>query len=243
MPWRVGAVAAASGVQGRERRSRFKWCLRSWRSYAAAVSTFADGDRLRCAAPTGALTPQLRHKLQQCKREILDFLRSAEAWRSSSAPLYRSSHAGRGLPVAVGGHNGDVFCYRALARYLGEETTFFGLEPPGLDAGPSRSRASRTSPHSSRTRSARSDEQPVYHLGFCAGGKRSYELGRQLVQGGAAVEFVVCSQSGSEWFSWPSQLARRWPTAGTREQHARALGSLSVADLRRYVTEKLDCAQ
>ena len=41
---------------------------------------------------------------------------------------------GRGAPVfGVPGHNGDVFCYRALARELGDEHPFFGLQPPGVD--------------------------------------------------------------------------------------------------------------
>jgi hypothetical protein len=31
-----------------------------------------DGDRLRCVAPLGALTPELRAALSECKKELLD---------------------------------------------------------------------------------------------------------------------------------------------------------------------------
>ncbi len=54
---------------------------------------------------------------------------------SSSARLPLEA-AGTRTPIfAVGGHNGDVFTYRALALHLGPDQPFFGLQPPGLEEG------------------------------------------------------------------------------------------------------------
>ena len=39
------------------------------------IRVWADGDRLRCNAPAGVLTPELRDQLRQRKGEILEFLR------------------------------------------------------------------------------------------------------------------------------------------------------------------------
>ena len=39
------------------------------------IRVWVDGDRLRCNAPAGALTPELRDQLQRRKSEILQFLR------------------------------------------------------------------------------------------------------------------------------------------------------------------------
>src|SRR6267378_8584276 len=41
------------------------------------IRVWADGERLRCNAPAGALTDALRGELQRRKDEILQFLRSA----------------------------------------------------------------------------------------------------------------------------------------------------------------------
>ena len=43
------------------------------------IQVWAEGDRLRCSAPPGTLTPELRDELQQHKDEVLKFLRSAGA--------------------------------------------------------------------------------------------------------------------------------------------------------------------
>ena len=98
------------------------------------VEVWADGDHLRCAAPAGVLTLDLRNQLQQRKSEILEFLRSATALAQQQRAIVPLQPRGTRPPVfGVAGHNGDVFCYRALAAHLGDEQPFFGLQPPGLD--------------------------------------------------------------------------------------------------------------
>jgi thioesterase domain-containing protein/acyl carrier protein len=88
----------------------------------------------------------------------------------------------------VGGHNGDVFCYRALARELGEEQPFYGLEPPGLDghAAPLERVEELAAYFALQVRSfltARSAEACII-AGYCAGGTIAFELARQLAQAG-----------------------------------------------------------
>src|ERR1700752_2420419 len=95
-----------------------------------------DGDRLRLNAPAGALTDQHKRQLQSRKQEIVDFLRSAQQLVSQQRALLPLTAHGTQIPIsAVAGHNGDVFCYRALAEQLGSDQTFFGLQPPGLEEG------------------------------------------------------------------------------------------------------------
>ena len=45
---------------------------------ARAITLWADGDRLRCSAPTGAITQALQVELSRHKEAILDRLRSMD---------------------------------------------------------------------------------------------------------------------------------------------------------------------
>jgi hypothetical protein len=108
------------------------------------IEVWPDGEQLRCNAPAGSLNPALRNTLRERKSEIVKFLRSAEAAARQPHAIVPIQPRGARTPVfAVGGHNGDVFCYRALAQCLGEDQPFFGLRPPGLDGEAEPFRASR----------------------------------------------------------------------------------------------------
>ena len=50
------------------------------------VKLRADGDRLRCSAPQGTLTPALKAELSKQKTEILTFLHEANRAACSAAP-------------------------------------------------------------------------------------------------------------------------------------------------------------
>ena len=98
------------------------------------IRVWPEGDQLRCSAPAGALTPELREHLRQRKSEIVEFLSAAAATARQQRAIVPLQPRGERVPVfAVGGHNGDVFCYRALAEHLGDDQPFFGLQPPGVD--------------------------------------------------------------------------------------------------------------
>jgi amino acid adenylation domain-containing protein len=64
------------------------------------VKLWVDGDRLRCSAPDGRLTPALRTELAKCEAEIIAFLRGGEsAARSISPPVLPTSQEGD-LPLS-----------------------------------------------------------------------------------------------------------------------------------------------
>jgi thioesterase domain-containing protein len=207
------------------------------------VQVWAEGDRLRCTAPVGVLTPELRQELQERKDEILAFLRSAEALARQQPAIVPLQPRGARTPVfAVGGHNGDVFCYRALARHLGDDQPFFGLQPPALD-GKSEplARVEDLAAYFADQIRAFQPHGAYIVAGFCAGGTVAFELAQQLQRGGARISFVAffaCPYA--PWFRFPPQLRRRLAQQMERVRgYARALGSLSWRDLREYVTEKV----
>ncbi len=157
------------------------------------IQVRADGDRLRCDAPIGAFTPELRIELRQRKDEILEFLRSAEALAQQQRAIVPLQPNGIATPIfAVAGHNGDVFCFRALARHLGEDQPFFGLQPPGLDGN--RDPLTRVEDLAAYFAAQIRKVQPVgpYVIaGYCAGGTIAFELARQLHQEGTAIRVLA----------------------------------------------------
>ena len=146
------------------------------------VEVWADGDHLRCAAPAGVLTPDLRDQLQQRKSEILEFLRSAkELAQQQRAIVPLQPHGTRTPMFGVAGHNGDVFCYRALVQHLGEDQPFFGLQPPGLDGrSEPLTRVEDLAAYFAAQIRTFHPNGPCIITGFCAGGGVAFELGRQL---------------------------------------------------------------
>jgi len=98
------------------------------------IQVWAEGGQLRCSAPPGALSTEFRDELRQRKADILKFLDTAQSLSRQQRAIIPLQARGSRTPVfAVAGHNGDVFCYRTLVKYLGENQAFFGLQPPGLD--------------------------------------------------------------------------------------------------------------
>lgn len=207
------------------------------------MEVWADGDQLRCNAPAGALTPELRDHLRRRKNDILEFLRSAEALaQQQRAIVPLQPHGGRTPVFAVGGHNGDVFCYRALAQRLGDDQPFFGLQPPALD-GQSEplTRVEDLAAYFAKQIRAFQPNGPSVIAGFCAGGTIAFELARQLQERGAEVELVVLFAGPyPPWYRFLPQLRERVGYLVTRvRHHTRALASRSFGEGRRYISEQL----
>jgi thioesterase domain-containing protein len=209
------------------------------------MEVWADGDQLRCNAPAGALTPELRDHLRERKNDILEFLRSAEALARQQRAIVPLQPRGVRPPVyAIGGHNGDVFCYRALAQHLGVDQPFFGLQPPGLDgrSEPLTSVEDLAAYFAEQIRLFHSDAgEPAVLAGFCAGGAVAFELGRQLQQQGFPVSFVALFAGPyPSWYRFLPQLRYRLRNAMTQAKyHVRALAPLSFRDRRRYIANHL----
>jgi thioesterase domain-containing protein len=207
------------------------------------VRVWADGDQLRCNAPAGTLTPELRGQLQARKSEILGFLQSAKALADQQRAVVPLQPLGTRPPVfAVAGHNGDVFCYRAMAQRLGTDQPFFGLQAPGADgqSDPLTSVEDIAAYFASQILAFRPNG-PYLLAGYCAGGTIAFELARQLSEGGATVPLVALFASPHpKWYRRVPQmrhrLARQIDRIGT---HARAFASLTPSQRRSYFSDKL----
>ena len=159
------------------------------------IRVWIDGERLRCNAGVGALTPEVRGSIGRQKHDIIAFLRGAQALaRQPRAIVPMQEGVASRVPVfAVAGHNGDVFAYRSLARRLGADQPFYGLQPPGLDGGSEPlSRVEDLAAYfAAQIRGVLPAGGPCIIAGFCAGGAIAFELARQLQQSGTEVRFVA----------------------------------------------------
>lgn len=206
------------------------------------VQFWTDGERLRCNAPAGALTPELQQELRERKGEILDFLRLAESLTHQQRALVPLQPHGTAAPIfAVAGHNGDVFCFRAMARHLGANQPFFGLQPPGLDGqGELLARVEDLADYFARQIRAAWPTGPLIIAGYCAGGTIAFELARRLLQD--AAEVTLLALFGSPFptaYRFFPQLRLRLELAAERAiRHAGVLASVPPAQLRRYIAER-----
>lgn len=207
------------------------------------VKLWADGEQLRCDAPAGVLTAELRAQLASRKTEILTFLRAADALSRQQRAIVPLQPRGTRPPIfGVAGHNGDVFCYRALARYLGDDQPFFGLEPPGLDgeSRPLTRIADLAAYFTTQIRSFQpAREGPYVIAGYCAGGAVALEVGRELREGGADVTVLLFGSPFPTWYRRPSQW--QWRLARLVERARERVRSrvwVSPWRWRRYVERK-----
>lgn len=203
----------------------------------------AEGDRLQCDAPAGALTPELQEQLRRRKDEILAFLREAESLAHQQRAIVPLQPLGTRVPVfGVGGHNGDVFCYRALARYLGRDQPFFGLHPPGLDGhGEPLTRVEDHAAYYAPQIRRFWSNGPYIIAGFCAGGGIAFELARQLRKEGAEIAFLALFGSPYPTAYRTLPQLRMWleSRADRIGKHVRALSRLSFRERRLYIDRKL----
>ena len=207
------------------------------------IRVWANGDQLRCNAPAGALAPELREQLRQRKSDILDFLHAAEALAHQQRAIVPLQARGNRTPIfAVAGHNGDVFCYRALAQQLGDDQPFYGLQPPGLDgqSEPLASVEELAAYFAGQIRGFQPNG-PYVIAGYCAGGTIALELARQLLHDGAGI--TVLALFGSPFptsYRFLPQLRQLLVQQVQRvTMHARALASRSWGERRPYIVEKL----
>lgn len=206
------------------------------------IQVWTEGDQLRCNAPAGVLTATLRDRLREQKGDILQFLRSAQALSQQQRAIVPLQTRGKHTPVfAVGGHNGDVFCFRALSQYLGDDQPFFGLEPPGRDeeSEPLDSIEKLAAYFADQVRAFR-PVGPCVIAGFCAGGTIAIELAQQLQREGADISSVVLFAGPyPSWYRFLPQLRHRIYTQFKRAKiHIQSLAALSQGRLA-YIMDKV----
>lgn len=205
-----------------------------------------DDDRLRCDAPAGALTPQLREHLRLRKADLLEFLRTAETIAQQPEAIVPMQPRGTHIPVyALGGHLGDVFAFRDLVRHLGDDQPFFGLQPPGVDGhGEPLERVQDLAAYFTSQIRAFQPNGPYIIAGYCAGGAVSFELARQMQQSGAQISFLAlfgCPHPTFYRFRfsyWSNRIATHW--RNRIATHRRMLAALpSFEERRDYVAERI----
>jgi thioesterase domain-containing protein len=207
------------------------------------IRVWADGGELRCNARAGMLTPELLDQLRQRKSDILEFLASGQALASQQRAIVPLQCNGTRTPVfGVPGHNGDVFCYRALAQSLGDDQPFYGLQPPGLDGHDEPlTRIEEIAAYFAAQVRTFQPQGPYIIAGYCAGGTVAFELAQQLLRGGAAIPFVALFGSPyPAYFRWRTQLWQRFVYQARRvHNHVQELASQSWDGRRRYLAEKM----
>jgi thioesterase domain-containing protein len=202
------------------------------------IRLWADGGQLRCNAPAGVLTPELRDMLRQRKNEILAFLQTAQAVARQQRAIVPMQPNGARTPVfAAGGHNGDIFCYRELVRHMDQDQPFFGLHPPGLDGhSEPLERIEDLAAYFADQIQSFQPTGPYIIAGYCAGGAVAFELAQQLLKRGAAVSFLAL-------FSCVYPDLFRFNLSFLRYRVATQLRALtrisSFADRWRYIAERV----
>jgi thioesterase domain-containing protein len=206
------------------------------------IQVWVDGDQLRCNAPAGVLTPDLRDVLRQRKGDMIAFLRTAETVAHQQRAIVPLQPRGDRTPIfGVPGHNGDVFLYRALAQELGSDQPFFGLQPPGLedDSEPLATVEELAAYFAAQIREFQPDG-PYAVTGYCAGATIAFEVAQQLIRAGGRVDFVAFFAGAyPTWYRYTPQLRERVALRVKRlRKHLETLATLSMKERRAYIADK-----
>jgi amino acid adenylation domain-containing protein len=112
-----------------------------------------------------------------------------QGWKPPWSPLVAIQARGSGLPFfGVHGGYGAVLFYSELARCLGEDQPFYGLQFEGLDGGPVRHTSIETIASYYIEEIRRVQAHGPYFLGgYCVGGIIAFEMARQLRVAGEPV--------------------------------------------------------
>ena len=204
------------------------------------VDLWLEGDRVRCSAPPDVLTAERRAELTRRKVEIEALLKAARA--AAPGSIVPIEAGGSRLPFyAVPGHNGDVFCFVRLARCLGSDRPFYGLQPPGLDGTHPCATIEELAGHFVREMLEHQPEGPYQLGGYCLGGLTAFEMARQLRLMGRDVRALVLFGTMSPPALRPANRARaalaQW--SGDRLRGARAFAALSGRDRVLKVKERV----
>lgn len=174
------------------------------------IRVWVEGQQLRCNAPAGALTDELREQLRRRKQDIVTFLHVAEAASAQQGAIVPLQRNGARTPVfGVPGHTGDVFQYRELSLALGDEQPFYALQPPGLDgrSQPLASVEDLAAYFADQIRAFR-PQGPWIIAGLCMGGTVAFELAQRLLAGERSAGLLVFFGVPYPAFFRPASLFR-----------------------------------
>jgi len=164
---------------------------------------------------------------------IADSERAAGGW--SLMPIRATG--GRPPLFAMPGMGGNVLCYGTLAKRLGPDQPFYGLQSCGLDGlNPPLTRMEDIAAHFLRPVRAVQPEGPYFLLGTCVGGIVAWEMAQQLRAAGQRVAFLGLVDTWPPAFAPPVQRITAFP----RLQFAlRRVGSWAQTARQRRGRERL----
>ena len=181
------------------------------------IKVWVEDERLRCSAPEGALTSELRDQLRDRKSEIIAFLNMAAATARQLPAIVPLQPRGTRTPIyAVPGHVGDVFSFTDFSKRLGDDQPFFALQPPGYDglADPM-DRVEDIAAYFADQILAYQPAGPHVIAGHCSGCATTFELAKVLSERGAEVQCVALFgplhpsvfRGFSRLLFWPGRIA------------------------------------
>lgn len=149
---------------------------------AKDIKILLERDRLRCGAPAGALTAELRDQLQVRKGEIIAFLTMATAAARQQPAIIPLQSRGTRTPIyAVPGHVGAPFSFSALSKHLGDDQPFYALQPPGFDGqSEPMDRVEDIAEYFARQIVEYQPNGPYIIAGYCSGAATAFELAKIL---------------------------------------------------------------
>jgi len=168
----------------------------------------------------------------------------APARRLSLLPI--QAQGSRAPLFCVHGGPGNVLFYRDLARHLGTDYPFYGLQSLGLDG--KRSYLTRVEDMAAYYLNELRSLQPAgpYYLGgYCMGGAVAYEMAQRLIQDGQTIGALILFDTyNHNGISQPRSFRER--LAYVRQKayfHWNNLAQLNLPGRAAYISEKLRVAR
>ena len=161
-------------------------------------------------------------------------------WKPSWASVVPIQPGGSKRPFfCIHGAGGNVLLYRDLARHMGTDQPFYGLQAKGLDGKQpfNTSIEAMASDYLKEIREIQS-EAPYYLGGYCLGGVIAFEMARQLVQQGQTVAVLAMFDTQRQ-FKTDFKLLVKW--YHRYQQIAFHIGNFLQADMqgkRGFLLEK-----
>jgi amino acid adenylation domain-containing protein len=167
-------------------------------------------------------------------------------WSAFWSPLVAIQPEGSEPPFfCVHGHRGNVIGFHNLARYLGMEQPFYGLQAQGLDGKPVSDRRipDMATNYVKEIRTVQ-PEGPYFLGGWCMGGLLAFEMAHLLQEKGekvALVAMIDCNHPNNPEFLPNSTLLRRliYSVIGRIDYEISFLRALGTKGKLSYISTKI----
>ena len=138
--------------------------------------------------------------------KLADILRK-DGWTPQWTSLVPIQAGGSKPPFfCVHGGGGNILIYRELARHLGTDYPFYGLQARGLDGADDCLKTIEAMAESYlRELRELQPEGPYYLGGFCMGGQVAFEIAQRLIRDGEQVKPAVPDRHAQ--FQWRARFA------------------------------------